>query len=76
MYRNGMVYANPNKRAKSDQSLRGLHSKSDPDLGERIVKNTYKTLLTRGQKECDIYCEDAELRNYLKMRILQSTMRQ
>ena len=70
--RRGRVYTDPSKRAKSDQSLRGLKSNPDPDLGDRIVKNTYKTLLTRGQKGCYIYCEDAELREYLKTRIATS----
>lgn len=70
--RRGRVYTDPSKRAKSDQSLRGLKSNPDPDLGDRIVKNTYKTLLTRGQKGCYIYCEDAELRVYLKARIAAS----
>lgn len=68
----GRVYTDPSKRAKSDQSLRGLKSNPDPDLGDRIVKNTYKTLLTRGQKGCYIYCEDEELREYLKARIAAS----
>ena len=27
-------------------------------LSDRIIRNTYKTLLTRGQKGCFIYCED------------------
>ena len=67
--RNGRIYTDPSKRAKSDQSLRGLKSNPNPDLGDRIVKNTYKTLLTRGQKGCYIYCEDAELRDYLKERV-------
>lgn len=69
VYRNGRIYTDPSKRAKSDQSLRGLKSNPNPDLGDRIVKNTYKTLLTRGQKGCYIYCEDAELRDYLKKRV-------
>lgn len=68
LYEDGHVVTNPSKRAKSDQSLKGLKSNPDPSLGDRIIRNTYKTLLTRGQKGCYIYCEDKALREYLKER--------
>ncbi len=69
-YENGCVITDPSKRAKSDQSLRGLKKKKDYDeLADRIIRNTYKTLLTRGQKGCYIYCEDKPLQEYLKKRI-------
>ena len=32
----------------------------------RLILNTYKTLLTRGQKGCYVYCEDENLRKYMK----------
>lgn len=32
----------------------------------QLILNTYKTLLTRGQKGCYIYCENKELRDYIK----------
>ena len=32
----------------------------------QLILNTYKTLLTRGQKGCYIFCEDRELRDYIK----------
>ena len=32
----------------------------------RLILNTYKTLLTRGQKGCFVYCEDEALREYFK----------
>ena len=35
----------------------------------RLILNTYKTLLTRGQKGCYVYCEDEALREYMKKRI-------
>lgn len=69
LYEDGHVVTDPSKRAKSDQSLKGLKSNPDPSLGDRIIRNTYKTLLTRGQKGCYIYCEDKALREYLKERI-------
>ncbi len=38
-------------------------------LATQLIKNTYKTLLTRGQKGCYIYCEDKPLREYIKKMI-------
>ena len=34
----------------------------------KIIKNTYRVLLTRGMKGCYIYCRDEALQNYLKER--------
>ena len=62
VYRNGQVMTNERARAKTDQSLRG---NKDSLLADRIIRNTYKTLLSRGQKGCFIYCEDNALRDYL-----------
>lgn len=31
-----------------------------------IIKNTYRTLMTRGMKGCYVYVCDEELRNYIK----------
>ena len=38
-------------------------------VADEIIKNTYRTLITRGQKGCYIYCEDKQLAEYLKNRI-------
>ena len=34
-----------------------------------IIRNTYRTLMTRGQKGCYVYCTDSELASYLKVRL-------
>ena len=39
---------------------------SSPELAERLIRNTYKVLLTRGVKGTYIYAEDDALRKYLK----------
>ncbi|CAM3814044.1 DUF2075 domain-containing protein [Alkalicoccus chagannorensis] len=71
----GQLVTDPSKRAKSDQSLRGLKKlqKEDPDeaaaLAEQIIKNTYRTLMTRGQKGCWVYCTDPALADYLEARL-------
>ena len=68
-YENGHVITDPSKRAKSDQSLRGMKKHPNPELADRIIRNTYKVLLTRGQKGCYIYCQDPALRGYLRKRL-------
>ena len=63
------------RRAKTDQSLKGIKKlyKDDPEEAKRradeIIKNTYRTLLTRGMKGCYIYCTDPGLSHYLKNRL-------
>lgn len=50
--------------SKDDKSS-GIRGASD-DEARRLILNTYKTLLTRGQKGCFVYCEDEALRDYFK----------
>ena len=63
------------QRAKTDQSIKGLKGKYKKqkeevlEIADRIIKNTYRTLLTRGQKGCYIYCTDDNLRDYLRERL-------
>ena len=63
------------KRARTDQSIKGLKGMYKKDrekaetIADRIIKNTYRTLLTRGQKGCYIYCVDEKLKEYLKERL-------
>lgn len=74
-YENDMVVTDFNKRANSDQSLKGLKSKAKKNDEEalkevdKIIRNTYKTLMTRGMKGCYVYCCDKALSEYLKDRI-------
>jgi len=74
-YRDGCIVADATKRASSDQSVRGLKSmlKAEPEsaraLADTIVKNTYRTLMTRGMKGCYVYCIDAPLADYLRSRL-------
>ncbi|WP_025250957.1 DNA/RNA helicase domain-containing protein [Spiroplasma sabaudiense] len=57
--------------SKTDSSVKGLKSKKIEPLetqfiGDKIIKNTYKTLMTQAMKGCYIYCIDKELGEYLK----------
>lgn len=36
---------------------------------DQIIKNTYKTLLTRGMKGCYVYCVDSGTRDYFLRRL-------
>ncbi|MFC1559057.1 DNA/RNA helicase domain-containing protein [Gemmatimonadota bacterium] len=70
--RNGEVRIDAGERSSQDSSIRGYKSmlKDNPEqaqiLAERVVKNTYRTLMTRGQNGCYIYCVDAETNEYFK----------
>lgn len=70
--RDGKVLTNFKARAKTDQSLKGIGkiAKADPKkaalIADPIIKNTYRTLMTRGMKGCYIFSEDEETREYFR----------
>jgi len=74
-YRDGRIVSDATRRASSDQSVKGLKSmlKAEPEkalqLADAIVKNTYRTLMTRGMKGCYVYCTDAALAAHLRSRL-------
>ena len=68
IYRHGIIMTNKDAVAKSDSSS-GVRKCNDHMLCNKIIRNTYRTLLSRGQKGCFVYCEDEALRDYLKERI-------
>ena len=71
-YEDGHIVTDFTKRAKTDQSLKGIKKlyKENPELAlkeaDEIIKNTYRTLMTRGMKGCYVYCTDKNLAEYLK----------
>ena len=71
-YVNGEIITDYTKRASTDQSLKGIKklAQSQPEEAKRradeIIKNTYRTLMTRGMKGCYVYCTDSNLAEYLK----------
>lgn len=75
-YENGMIVTDASKRARTDQSLKGL-KKMYPDkdeakkVADRIIKDTYKVLMTRGMNGCYIYCTNPALSHYFKDMISQ-----
>ena len=55
------------ERASTDRSIFGIKKRYNDDsekalkLADEIIKNTYRTLMTRGMKGCYVYCEDMML---------------
>ncbi|WP_127023555.1 DUF2075 domain-containing protein [Flagellimonas beolgyonensis] len=70
--RNDEVLVNPKARDSGDRTVFGWKKgiKEDPKywkpLLKTIIKNTYRTLMTRGMKGCYIYCTDVETSDYFK----------
>ena len=74
-YRDGEIVVDHEARASSDRSLFGIKKmfEEEPEkaaeLAEELIKNTYRTLMTRGMKGCYLYCCDEELQEYLRTRV-------
>jgi len=70
--RNGKIITDPSKRASSDSSVKGYKRlmKEKPvetkEMIDLVIKNTYRTLMTRGMKGCYVYFVDEETREYFK----------
>ena len=70
--RDGVVLTDPGARARSDQSLRGWKTamKQDPEATKAktdlLIRNTYRTLLTRGMRGTFVYCTDQEMADHLR----------
>ena len=61
------------RRAKTDTSLNGIkriakeHGQEVANkIADNIIKNTYRTLMTRGMKGCYVFCVDKQLNEYFK----------
>lgn len=75
--RDGELVCNPEGRAATDVSLHGYKKESKENLllanekADRIIRNTYRTLMTRGMKGCYIYCTDKEVADYFERKLRQ-----
>ena len=72
-YKDRKIITDYTKRAKTDQSLKGINKIAKEkgqevanEIADKIIKNTYRTLMTRGMKGCYIYCVNKDLQNYIK----------
>lgn len=70
--RDGVAITDAGKRSSRDKTIRGYKKmlKQTPEkarqLTSELIKNTYRTLMTRGQKGCYLFCTDTETRDYFK----------
>lgn len=69
LFENNKVITDYTARAKTDHSLKGIRKNSDLALADKIIRNTYRTLMSRGQKGCFVYAEDKALNEYLKKKL-------
>ena len=71
-YIEGSVVTVPSRRARTDQSLKGykVGLKRDPQAirlkADAIIRNTYRTLMSRGMRACYVFACDPALNDYLK----------
>lgn len=72
VYRNGEVQTDYLARDRHDKTMKGA-KKMVKEYGDQaieqldiIIRNTYRTLMTRGMKSCSIWCEDDELNRYFR----------
>jgi DUF2075 family protein len=78
-FEKGRIITDYIKRARTDNSLKGIKKLASVDpikaqrIADKIIRNTYRTLMTRGQKGCYIFCEDKALANYIKDKLNKST---
>ena len=62
----------PEARDRHDKSIKGYKRdlKVDPiaarDKADQIIRNTYRTLMTRGMKGCYLYATDPAVRKYFR----------
>ena len=75
-YEDGHIVTDYTKRASTDQSLKGINKISREEgveeankIADSIIKNTYRTLMTRGMKGCYVYCVDKNLQEYIKKKM-------
>lgn len=70
--RNGKIITQPQERASTDRSIHTWKTliKKEPKVTKErldaIIKNTYRTLMTRGQRGCYVYFVDDETRQFFE----------
>jgi|SRR6476661_134496 len=71
--RDGVVVTDAMARDRHDTTVKGrnqlIKSAEGRALLDEVIKNTYRTLMTRAMKGCYVYCTDPETAAYLRRRI-------
>jgi len=71
----GKLRGSPFNRSKGDKSMQGFKSafKENPEAAlmraDVLIRNTYRTLLTRGMLGAGVYCTNQEVAAFLKSRM-------
>jgi DUF2075 family protein len=71
----GHLATNPKGRAKTDKSLSGYvgESRINPEVAnakaDELIRNTYRTLMSRGMKGCYVYFVDPEVKKYFESKL-------
>lgn len=65
-FEDGHVKTNRNAISKDDGTSGIRLGTTTDEQADKLIRRTYKVLLTRGLKGCFIYCEDNALREHLK----------
>lgn len=72
LYRDGRLVTRVEGRSRQDRSVRGWRNLAQVDAYgtvvrlDQIIRNTYRTLMTRGMKGCYVFSTDPETNSYLR----------
>lgn len=65
IYTDGAVHTDQSAISQDDKTS-GIRTCRNRETADKLIRNTYKVLLTRGLKGCFVFCEDNALRDYLR----------
>lgn len=71
-YKDNHVITDYNAHGSADPSFKGIKKMFKSSeceakiIADKLIKNAYRVLLTRGAKGCYIYCQDEEYREFIK----------
>jgi uncharacterized protein len=71
-FENGVLTTKPSARARTDQSLKGykkelaINPEAAQAKADELIRNTYRTLMSRGMKGCYVYFTDKAASDYFK----------
>ena len=72
---NGTLITDPEGRARSDKSLSGFKTerKLRPEIADakadELIRNTYRTLMSRGMKGCYVYFTNPAVKKYFEVHL-------
>jgi uncharacterized protein len=81
-YKDGKIITDHNQRSTHDHSVKGIKSlvKTEREealrVADYIIKNTYRTLMTRGMKGCYVYFCDKELELHFRNLLMETTTKE